>query len=136
MGGGYNTAKAVMKLLGEAKSEDGKECYGEEAWKAMGEEMKSFVIDICASHSRNYPADEFNGLFSRMRNDTLGDEFDECAQKAGSRSKLEKEVPHFCVAFASWHIQDLASTKRVTAKTSNFGWRTITQILYCIQWEG
>ena len=28
MGDGYNTAKAVMRLLGEAKREDGIACYG------------------------------------------------------------------------------------------------------------
>ena len=39
--------------------------------------------------------DEFNRLFSAMLNDTLGDEFDECAQKVGSRSRLEKEGPPF-----------------------------------------
>ena len=95
MGDGCNTAKAVMRQLGEAKNEDGKEFYGEEGWEAMDEEIKSFVIDICANHTRNYPVDEFNGLFSDMLHDSIGDEFNECAQKMGGRSRLEKEGPPF-----------------------------------------
>ena len=75
MGDGCNTTKAVMRLLGEAKNEDGIACYGEETWEGMGEDMKSFVVDICANHSRNCPVDEFNRLFSAMLNGTLGDEW-------------------------------------------------------------
>ena len=55
MGDGCNTAKALMRLLGEAKGEDGKDFYGEDAWEAMDAPMKTFLIDICANHSRNYP---------------------------------------------------------------------------------
>ena len=36
MSDGCNTAKAVMRLLGEAKNEDGKDFYGDEAWGEHG----------------------------------------------------------------------------------------------------
>ena len=76
MSDGCNTAKAVSRLLGEAKGDDGKEFYGEETWEAMDPDAKQFIMDICANHSRIYPVDEFKRQFVELVSALLSGAFD------------------------------------------------------------